>query len=263
MVLLRKLTTDQRRTIGHWAMELLVVVAGVLIALWLQAWAEHRRDMQNMAAAEEAIHEEVRTALTSLVWRQVISRCHMERAQLLKTMLLRPGSGWPGLSDNALLQNKLSEATGVDTVMPGVYPRPYDAFSTAAWNSALTTGALAPMDHQRFGQLVALYDQIELLKENRARENDAAATLSALSVPQELTADSRTRMFQALYQIDTSRFFFTFRGAQPFADAMKKLGWNDKAAIDKFIAEDRAEDRARHARFRPCIQPYRNPFDAN
>jgi len=40
MALLRKLTSDERRTIGHWAMELVVVVAGVLIALWLQAWAE-------------------------------------------------------------------------------------------------------------------------------------------------------------------------------------------------------------------------------
>ena len=262
MALLRKLTDDQRRTVGHWSMELVVVVAGVLIALWLQGWAEHRRDLQNMAAAEEAIHEEVRTALTSLVWRQVISRCHMERAGLLKSMLLRPSNQWPGLSENALMENKLSEATGVDTIMPGVYPRPYDAFSTAAWSSALTTGALAPMDRQRFGQLVRLYDQIELLKENRERENDAAAILSALSAPQELTADSRTRMFQALYQLDTTRFFFTFRGAQPFADAMKKLGWSDKAAIDRFIAEDHAEDVARHARYRPCIQPYKNPFDA-
>jgi hypothetical protein len=214
-----------------------------------------------MAAAEDAIHEEVRATLTSLVWRQVISRCHLERARLLKTMLLQPGRHWPGVYENALLRNQLSEATGVDTIMPGVYQRPFDAFSTAAWSSALTTGALAPMDHQRFGQLVSLYDQIELLKENQKRENDAAATLSALSLPQELTADSRTRMFQALYQLDTTRFFFAFRGAQPFADAMKKLGWNDKAAIDKFIAEDRAEDFAHAAKWRPCIQPYRNPFD--
>ena len=214
-----------------------------------------------MAAAEDAIHEEVRAALTSLVWRQVVSRCHLERAQLLKTMLLRPSNRWPGLDENALLQNQLSEATGVETIMPGVYQRPFDAFSTAAWNSALTTGALAPMDHQRFGQLVRLYDQIELLKENQKRENEAASTLSALSVPQELTADSRTRMFQALYQVDSTRFFFTFQGAQPFADAMKKVGWNDKAAIDKFIAEDQAEAFAHLVKWRPCIQQYRNPFD--
>jgi hypothetical protein len=262
MALLRKLTDGERRTIGHWAMELVVVVAGVLIALWLQQWADDRRARRDLAAAEDAIHEEVRTALTSLVWRRVVSRCHLERARLLKAMLLRPGNQWPGLNENALLQNQLSEATGVDTIMPGVYQRPFDAFSTAAWNSALTTGVLAPMDHQRFGQLVRLYDQIELLKENQKRENDAAATLSALSAPQELTADSRTRMFQALYQIDTSRFFFTFAGAQPISDAMKKLGWNDKAAIDKFIAEDRAEDFDRAAKWRPCIQPYKNPFDA-
>ena len=57
MALLRRLTTDQRRTVAHWGMELVVVVAGVLIALWLQAWAEHRREVRDMAAAEAAIHD--------------------------------------------------------------------------------------------------------------------------------------------------------------------------------------------------------------
>jgi hypothetical protein len=267
MALLRRLTGEQRRTVAHWAMELVVVIAGVLIALWVQQWADNRQAHRNMLAAEEAIHEEVRSALTSLVWRQVVSRCHLERAKLLKDMLLRPGNHWPGITENTLLQNDLSQATGVDSVITGVYQRPFDSFSTAAWNSALTTGALAPMDHRRFGILVQLYGQIDLLKQNQDRENNAASTLSALAMPQELTPDSRTRMFQALYEIDATRFFFTFGGAGPFAEGMKELGWNDKAEIDRWIAEDRAsqmaDDRRQRVAWRPCIQPYRNPFDGN
>src|SRR4029078_1419859 len=185
MALLGKLTSDERRTIGHWAMELVVVVAGVLIALWLQAWAEHRRAIQDMIVAEDAIHDEVRAALTTLIWREAISQCHVERAQLLKAMLLNGSSRWPGITKNALIDN-LNEASGVQTVVPGVYQRPYDILSSAAWNSALTTGALAPMDRKRFDKLVALYSQMEYLNANREREDRAAAKLSALGAPHRL-----------------------------------------------------------------------------
>ncbi len=36
MALLRKLTAGEKCTVGHWAMEFVVVTAGVLIASWLQ-----------------------------------------------------------------------------------------------------------------------------------------------------------------------------------------------------------------------------------
>jgi hypothetical protein len=257
MAFLRKLTSDHSRNIGHWAMELVVVIAGVLIALWLQAWAEHRRAVHDMTAAEDAIHDEVRAALTTLIWREAISQCHVDRAQLLKAMLLEGNNRWPGITENALILN-LNEASGVQSVVPGVYQRPFDILSTAAWNSALTTGALAPMDRKRFDKLVALYNQIEFLNANRDREDHAAATLSALSLPQELTPDTRTRMFQALYEVDASRFMFNFQGAKPFAGAMKDLGWNDKAEIDRWIAEDRAANQ--NAQWRPCVHDYKDPF---
>src|SRR3982751_1686185 len=153
MALLRTLTSDERRTIGHWAMELVVVVAGVLIALWLQGWAEHRRAIQDMAVAEDAIHDEIRQSLFNLIWRDAISLCHIERAQLLKSMLLAGQSQWPGVTENALVDRNMTQATGVTSVVQGVYQRPYEGFSTAAWTSALTTGALAPMNREPFPQL--------------------------------------------------------------------------------------------------------------
>lgn len=263
MALLRELTGEQKRTFSHWAMELVIVVAGVLIALWVQQWAEGRRANADMAAAEKAIHEEVRGNLWTLIWRDAISQCHLDRAQLLKSMLVEGRSHWPGVTEDALIQNTLSEATGVQTVVPGVYQRPFDDFSTAAWESALATGALKPMNPKRFGQLVALYNQIDFLKRNRDLQNRAAATLSALSFAQELTPEIRTQMFEALYQVDTSRFMFTFDGATVLASAMEELGWKDEAEIDRMIAEDEEADRKRGAKWRPCVHRQRNPFGAN
>lgn len=261
MALLRRLTGEHRRTAAHWAMELVVVIAGVLIALWVQEWADRRRAMEDMGAAEEAIHAEARAALTQLIWREVISKCHIERAEKLKSMLLAGGNQWPGITENALLRISLSEATGIQTVVPGVYPRPFDVPTTAAWDSALATGALAPMDRQRFGRLVELYTQIEFLKDNRGREDRAAATLSGLSLPQQITPDTRTRMLQALYEVDTARFMFNYPGASALAESMRTLGWDDKAEIDRWIAEDQADESWRRSVWRPCVQPHRNPFE--
>jgi hypothetical protein len=257
--MLRRLTADQQRNVRHWGMEFVVVVAGVLLALWLQQWGERRHAMQDMAVAENAIHDELRETLKNLIWRGAIGRCHVDRLELLKSMLLADGSRWPGLSENALIENSLKQATGVQTVIQGVYQRPADPFPTAAWNSALTTGALAPMDRKRFAKLTDIYAGVQFLADNQERENRAATTLSALALPQELTPATRTTMLGALYELDLSRFTFAYAGPE-FAEGMKELGWNDKADIDRWIAEERAEDIKRGAKWRPCIKPERNPF---
>jgi hypothetical protein len=260
--MLRKLSGEQQRNIRHWSMEFVVVLVGVLLALWLQEWGERRRAMRDMAAAEDAIHVEVRESLQNLIWREAISQCHIDRAERLKTMLLAGGSRWPGLTESALIENSISQATGVQTVIQGVYQRPFEPFPTAAWNSALTTGALAPMERQRFAKLTAIYAHLQFLAENQQRENRAATTLSALALPQELTADTRTTMLGALYEVDTSRFMFVYQGASALAQSMKELGWNDKAEIDRWIAKQRAEDTEQRAKWRPCVKPERNPFAA-
>ena len=120
---------------------------------------------------------------------------------------------------------------------------------------------MAPMDRQRFGRLVDVYTQIEYLKGNRDREDRAASTLSGLSLPQHITPETRTRMLQALYEVDTARFMFNYAGASPLADLMQKLGWHDKAEIDRWIAQDQADESWRRSIWRPCVQPHRNPFD--
>ena len=89
--------------------------------------------------------------------------------------------------------------------------------------------------------------------------------MSPLAFPQQLSADTRTKMLQAVYEVDNSRFMFNFVGAAALAGLMRDAGWNDKAEIDRWIAQDRAEqladDRRTGTKWRRCIQPYVNPFD--
>ena len=262
MPLLRRLTGEQKRTVAHWAMELVVVVAGVLIALWLQQWVEQRRAIGDMRAAENAIHDEVRGALTSLIWREAISQCHFNRASLLKAGLTGKSDQWPGLDENALVTVKPGPGRySAPTIFPSVYQRPVDTFTMSAWNSALATGALAPMDRKRFGQLIAVYDQIQLLIKIREIEDRAAEELSVLAFPTRLTPEIRTELLQGLYEIDRTRFAFAAYGPMILADQMRQLGWNDKVEVDRWIDDDAADDRKNGIVWRSCVAKPKNPFD--
>ena len=258
--MLRKLTADQQRSVRHWTMEFVVVLVGVLLALWFQQWGERRRAVADMRAAEAAIHDEVKEALKSLIWREAISKCHRERAELLQSMLLNSTMKWQGLNENALIAVK---GTLPASVAQSVYQRPVDTFTDAAWASALATGALAPMDRERFSRMVGIYDQIQYLRRTRELEDDAASRLSPLGFPMQLTPELRAEMLRGVYDVDRARFTFELISADELATSMKQLGWDDKAEIGRWMVEDEREAKRRGITFRPCVARQKNPFKAD
>lgn len=260
MALLRQLSVEQKRNVGHWAMELVIVVAGVLIAMWLQQWVEQRRALATMHSAEDAIHDEVRGTLESLIWREAIRQCHLDRAKELKVALTSGSDDWGGLDAGTLTVTNPSGRFAAPLVFPSIYTRPVDTFTDSAWTSALSTGALASMDRKRFGKLVSIYDQIHLLQRIAEREDSGASKLSAMAFPMRLTPQLRNEMLQGLYDLDRTRFMFSVWGPENLAGQMRELGWNDRAEIDRWIADDAAEDRKNGLVWRPCVAKRKNPF---
>jgi len=260
MALLRRLSVEQKRNVGHWAMELVIVVAGVLIAMWLQQWVEQRRSLATMHSAEDAIHDEVRETLKSLIWREAIRQCHLDRANELKAALTGIRDDWPGLDEGTLTVTNPAGRFGSALVVPSIYTRPADTFTDSAWNSALSTGALASMDRKRFGKLVSIYDQIHLLQRIADYEDSGASKLSAMAFSMKLTPEIRSEMLQGLYDLDRSRFMFAVWGPENLAGQMRELGWNDRAEIDRWIADDAAEDRKNGLVWRTCLAKRKNPF---
>jgi hypothetical protein len=258
--MLRRLTANQQRNIRHWAMEFLIVLVGVLAALWLQDWNERRRERADMRAAEQAIHDEVREALKSLIWREAIAKCHEERIALIQSKLLGRDAEWQPVTGNALF---LDLGNLPQSIAKSVYQRPIDTFTDAAWTSALSTGAIKSMDRERFTTLVSAYDSIRYLQKTRELEDRAATVLSPLGLPVLLTPEMRADMLRAVYDVDRSRFTFALISPRNFADTMKELGWDDANEINHSIAEDRRQAASRGLKFRPCIAPQKNPFRAH
>ena len=120
--MLRRLTADQQRNVRHWGMEFVVVVAGVLLALWLQQWGERRHAMQDMAVAEDAIHDELRETLKNLIWREAIGQCHVDRAELLKSMLLADGSPVTAATQKSAKASEAMKARTCESISPLIAP---------------------------------------------------------------------------------------------------------------------------------------------
>jgi hypothetical protein len=67
-------------------------------------------------------------------------------------------------------------------------------------------------------------------------------------------------MLRAVYDIDRSRFTFAFMNAGELAATMKQLGWDDRAEIDRSIADNQRDIAKRGIKVRPCVAPEQNPF---
>ena len=59
MIRLRPLRSREVRSIRHWAIELAVVVIGVLLALWAAEWAQDRSARKSSQIAQDAMDSDL------------------------------------------------------------------------------------------------------------------------------------------------------------------------------------------------------------
>ena len=111
--MLQKLSEGQRRTIAHWAMEFVVVVAGVLLALWLQEMVARAGRREAAKAAEDAIHAEFDYNLMVLVAMNSLSDCQGSRLHEIEAALANSDSA------NSIGEDYFDD--GKQRAHPGIY----------------------------------------------------------------------------------------------------------------------------------------------
>lgn len=252
------LSKERRSDIAHWAMELVVVVIGVLLALWAQEWAEDRAEEKRMNVALDAVHAEAYENLVLLMFKQTLDQCLIDREILIRDGLRNPNDAWPGITENAMWYDYAGPLKSVP--VRGVMPRQGDSFQTAAFRSALTTGSLTSLDRERFDLLNRLYAMFDQLNVEEDKGDQSIRALGALAHPIRLTPEIRAEMFGALYSADRARFAVQYAWWNDIVSFYRKLGWNDEAKIDQRIKDDKAEELKAGIKWRACRKPHANPF---
>lgn len=260
--MLRKLSEGQKRNIAHWAMEFVVVVAGVMLALWLQERVAHGNRLKDALNAEAAIRNELDENLMGLVDFESVDQCRSDRLREIDQTLRTEGATRPILShvildvdDKARISN--FQRQQVYTGMGG------NLFDTV-WQSANASGATSALDPERYRAIASLYAVFALIQQTIDTDRDASAKLQLLAYGTQPSPDLRARLIEA--HTVATRNWATFHDsgerltAHGVGRAMTKLGWNDKSRMDALIRRTEKEIESGF-KLKPCVKPLKNPFD--
>lgn len=252
--MLRRLSEGQRRTIGHWAMEFVVVVVGVLLALWLQQLASSADKRSDAKAAETAIRDELDRNLLVLVLQDAVADCRRERLDEIERRLESAAPAAPILSSSFITVSQ-----------PPKHPAVYSTFNAdvtdTAWRGAISNGSVSAMKSERFGAIADIYATFDAVGKALHSDDDAAHTLQIMSYEVPLTPELRGSLVRAHATAHSNLGFLT-NGASPHAIAaqMRALGWDDQRHLDVLIRGAKRDMSGFGFKFKPCAKPFVNPF---
>jgi hypothetical protein len=250
--MLRKLSDGQRRNIAHWAMEFVVVVAGVLLALWLQQKVTDANNRSAAIAAEGAIRDELDNNLMILIAQNAVADCRRERLEEIERRLENDGPA-------------IVTPWGMTGPQMPKHPTVYGFFaldvSDTAWRGAIANGSVAAMKLERFTSIADLYSNFDQVRRALATDREAGSTLQILSYQSTLTPELRGDLTKA-YFIARSNLGIMTEGfsASTLAEQMGSLGWNDRERIDALIGKAKREMNSFGFKLKPCAKPFVNPF---
>lgn len=256
-LMLRKLSEGQRRTIAHWAMEFIVVVVGVLLALWLQQLVTAANKRSDAKTAEAAIRDELDRNLLVLVLQDATADCKRERLDEIERHLESGAPAAPILS-----------ASFITVPEPPKHPAVYGSFNVdvtdTAWRGAISNGSVSAMKPERFGSIADIYATFDAVGKALHSDDEAAHSLQVLSYDVPLTPELRGSLIRAYSTAHANLGVLTVGvSAHSIADQMRALGWNDVDHLDALIGGVRRDMSHFGFKFKPCSKPLLNPFRNN
>ena len=192
MIRLRPLRPREMRSIRHWAIELAVVVVGVLLALWAAEWAEARRQAADDARIMDEVRSEVRYNLRSIALFQAQQDCLIQSMGAIKAQLLDSGTPWVGYDDGRPEQR---EGLFDDTMRASVQLMTRDQYQRAL--AAGTVERLAEA-----GDLRQAYSMFDMISQSQVEILEEVGGLRPLSEPISLGSGERVDFLGGLARID-------------------------------------------------------------
>lgn len=222
--------------IRHWGMELAVVVVGVLLALWAQAWFEGRKEAGIHRDTIEQIDDLFRRALVQSAARVSSNDCSRDRIAELDNALRLSNGQWKGMPIRNL----------PDRMLVGHYPvvylvdsdvLPLQIFDTARQNGALAT--LNPQDRRFYEQIER---ELNWLNDVWYHSTDPGMRLSILGLDGPLSESARDEIRETLAWMDGENRVTVLRArslAKLARERGVKLGAADLAAYRAKVERDR------------------------
>lgn len=207
--MLHLLTARRRRQAGEWLVELLIVVFGVLIALYAQQWASDRQSRKAAVEAEARIREEIYGNAMNDAERIALHQCIQRRLGQIAERIGAGANDWKSFaydySDNGLF------------LVRRIYRTPSRSWIDDSYRGALGGGALDSVSAERKALWSQLYRAFAKAQDINDHENALSAELNSLWIDGNLRPEDRRAMVRVVAQLDRANGLITLINRQNLA----------------------------------------------
>lgn len=213
------------RTVRHWwqegdgkttarlfVFELIVVVAGVLIALGAEEQVSKWHWQGEVRDSDRRIREEIGRNLVNAYERLAINDCLEPRLAELRDELIKDEPMW--LGSRARFATDVYEST-----FPAVYRTPNRPWPNDAWETALNGEILGHFRPERVATFAALFDEVSGLQRSQSEELDLAASLGDLAFPGRINAAQRRANLKLVAQLGALNARIVFQSRRVLKNA--------------------------------------------
>jgi hypothetical protein len=182
--------------------DIAIVAIGVALAIGVERLVQRYYWQQDARQASQAIKAELAEHQLDAIERLAVQPCLKQQLSALHNQLVNHSGGqWSALPMKVKQQ---ATQTAAQRVMVVAYRAPIRPWRTEAWETARSSGALNHLPSQEIRGYAQAYHRSREMLAVQAREDEAAARLSALAFDGVLDTSSRILLLGTLAEIDNA-----------------------------------------------------------
>ena len=248
-MLLRRITKHVKDQ--NWfavALDFLIVVVGVGVAMLGQQWISDRQQRADMGVAERALQTDLVLNYSSATERLAVADCRTETYQAIATQLLLPGERWDGV------QVRKNEEI-FPSALPNILRSPSRPWGSLVWDAELIRGTFNQMDNGRRAALGRLFDQTSRAQVLQTEIYTLQGRLKVLAVAKSMTQSEKLRYYELLGELDDKSSLLEVYSAQT-VQQIKNIGIELEPALAENVSQnlDSANARLREI-YGDCAKP--------
>lgn len=204
----RSIRPRQKRVLRHWALEFVVVVVGVMLALLAAEWAETRRAKAEAEQAVGAMARELQTISGVMYFGLQGWECQNEQIKRLYLALMNTEAPW---DPEALVVQEVDTDRSERSSLPVYFDdAPYIRHFSAREN-AEALGALQKLPFERALSIAFLYSIADTAYDANYKRYEISRSLTALSLKASPSLAERRKLLGTLGEInDQHDLFFRY-----------------------------------------------------
>ncbi len=254
-MILRRLTEHVKAQ--NWfavAVDFIIVVIGVGVALAAGEWINARAVKADLERAEATIHNELYSNYLNALERIAVKECRAVQILDLAERLKNSDEPWTPME-------RFANSGEMGGALGAVLRAPYRGWHAGAWRTASDSGLLIHMDPARRDVLSEVFSVSETL----GRHEDAIfmkqSQLKALMIASEMSAADRLRYFDVLAEIDAASALIEV-GAEYLIQPLEDLDVSltpefERQFLENFESRNRLGREVYGDCFKPMVLPVR------